>query len=935
MTFSTPRFGLLILALFHCVFSFGQTWNDLSDAAIPRWLPHGLMDDDKLYVLSGFVEYEVIVPSFEVYDIPTDTWTTLTPMPVSKYENDTTEAGVTHMASILVDHTIWVFGGRSGTHPGPVTEEVWIYDIDTDSWTPGPNLPKQLSSGYCVNAGRVFHYVGGFFNACNGLQDAYHFTLDLDAWLANPSTAWENNRKPLPRPRSHVSVSHMAGKIYVFGGEHGHDYCYSGQPQQGIDLAEVDVYDIESDTWTELPDLPYARSHAEGMTFALDGRIFQVGSEVSSTTSETTLMYDPDLGIWIELPGWEFPETIMAPAVGVYRDSLYITHGGYPGRNDPKSFTKYTTIARSPVYELGWNTDTLDFWVYEGLPADQKSFLWARSGSLRAALELEAPAAWLTFADSIDLDIAGTRASFSVDGTGLSTGTYFANVIVKGSAPDLVDPAIVVVYTPDTLVVRVTVGPSPDGIVLLDQPDICEKITVGNSIDFPVDLLTPGGTSITLSGSSFSNATNFALMGSLPGSLAANTHDSLYITFTPDSAGPFSTTLTVNHLGSGGSTDILLTCEAIPPCVLPVDWIEVPLGTPNLIGSACVTGDTYRMTAAGKNIWSGDDEGHFLATSVSGDGEMILKVNWLTEQNDDDAKIGIMFRESLDEDSKNAFISLNPEKAIKFQYRGGTGNSTQKAENRGFYPPHWMRLTRVGNTYTAYHSEDGVTWSLINDNKNPQTFAMNDTIFAGIAFTSHDENNLSEAEIQFVSVNFNNTVFPVQLFGFDAKLASESVQLRWEAANEESFSHYEIQRQSHKTNTFEPFAVIAGEGLPVYLAWDHTPQIGNNIYRLVMHDLDGGVAYSDHVAVNFEPTEVLRIHQPDGIQAVELTWSGESTESTVTLLDITGREVMQKEQNLLAGQKHLVNIPGLSSGYYLIEVKWRANSVRKLIRIID
>lgn len=933
MTSSPIRIGILLLTLLSCGSIYSQTWNNLSDASIPRWLPHGLLDNDKLFVLSGFVEYEVIIPSFEVYDIPTDTWTTLTPMPISKYESDTTEAGVTHMASILIDHTIWVFGGRAGTHPGPVTEEVWIYDIATDTWAPGPDLPKELSSGYCVNAGRTFHYVGGFFNACNGLQDSYHFTLDFDDWLADPSTSWENNRKPLPRPRSHVSVAHMAGKIYVFGGEHGHDYCYSDQPQQGIDLTEVDVYDIETDIWTILPDLPYARSHAEGMTFPLDGRIYQVGSEVSATTSETTLMYDPDLGIWIELPDWEFPETIMAPAVGVYRDSLYITHGGYPGRNDPKSFTKYKTITRSPVYELGWNADTLDFWVYAGLPADQKTFLWTKTGSIRADLELESPATWLSFADSVDLDIAGIRTNIAVNSTGLASGTYFANVILQGSAPDVVDPSITAVYTSDTLVVRLTVGPSPDGILLLDQSDLCEKIEVGNSITFPLDILTPGAASISLSSSSFSNASNFALMGSLPSLLAANAHDSIYVTFTPDSAGPFSSVFTVNHLGTGNSTDILLTCDAIPPCELPTDWVEVPLGTPNLIGSACVTGDTYRMTAAGNNIWSGDDEGHFLATQVSGDGEMILKVNWVTEQNDDDAKVGIMFRESLDEDAKNAFICLNPEKAIKFQYRDNTGNGTQKVENKGFYPPHWMRLTRVGNTFTAYHSEDGVTWSLVNDGKNPQTFAMNDTIYAGIAFTSHDVNNLSEAEIQFVSVNFNNVVFPVQLAGFDAELKDRDVQLRWEAASEENFSHYEIQRKSLTSETYEPLAMIPGAGLPVYLAWDHDPLIGMNTYRLVMHDVDGGIAYSDQVAISFEPSQVLSIRKSPGIQAIELAWSGQSTESTVTLMDITGREVMQKSQELQAGQSHLVNIPGLSSGYYLVEVKWNGKAVRKLVRI--
>ncbi|MDP5168733.1 MAG: hypothetical protein NWR72_00690, partial [Bacteroidia bacterium] len=597
-----------------------------------------------------------------------------------------------------------------------------------------------------------------------------------------------------------------------------------------------------------------------------------------------------------------------------------------------KAYTKYKTITRTPVYELGWNRDTVDFWTYQGLSAEQKVFSWAKTATIKADIALEAPAPWLTTPDSVSLDIAGKRVPLSVNSTGLPSGVHYAKVILQGSSSDVVNPSLTVTYQPDTLVVRLTVGPSPDGIVLLNQPDICDGIELGSSFTFPVDLLTPGATAVNLASSSHSNTGNFALSSTLPAVLAPNAETSLSMTFTPDSVGPFTSIFTVSHNGTNNSSQVMLTCEAIPACVVPTNWIETSLGTPSLTGSACVTGNTYRMTAAGKNIWSKDDEGHFLATPVSGDGEMIMKLNWLTQQ-DNDTKIGIMFRETLAKDSRNAFLAINPENAIALQYRKNPGESTSKVENKGFYPPQWMKLVRVGNTFTAYHSEDGVTWMVINGGNNPQTFAMSDTIYAGIAFTSHNASALSTAEVQFVSLNFAPVTFPVTLSSFDATLLGESVKIKWEAASEENFSHYEVQRKTGINPEFQAISQVAGRGMPFYTSWDHRPVSGQNVYRLVMHDIDGSIAYSDQVSVMVDVTRAFTVRHLDGDQALELMWESESTPAKISLLDITGRELYSVDKDMQIGSRNLLQLPGLSSGYYLLEVKWNGKSDRRVLSL--
>ena len=935
---SSLRFKWLLIFLVISGSIHAQSWQPLTDANDPRWFPSGVLLGEKLYVLSGFISVgghnEIISPSFEVYDIPTDSWSPLTPMPVSKYESDTSEAGVTHTGVELVGDTIWVVGGRTGNHPGPITEEVWLYDTKADHWFPGPDLPVPIATGNVINAARTLHYIGGFFNACNGAVHQYHFTLDVDAWLADPvNVTWENDRKPLPRPRSHLSAAFLAGKIYVYGGEDGHDCCSPGIPC-GIDLTKVDVYDIATDTWAILPDLPYKRSHAEMNSFALDGKIYQVGSEVNPTISKTTLVYDPALNSWYEETGWEFPEFIMMPAVGIYRDSLIISHGGYPGRADPKTTTQYTSITRSPVYDLGWEKDTLEFWVYQGLSAEEKIMLWTKSGSLEAAVLPESPASWLSAPQDVELDMSGKRIKISANSGGLASGTYFAKLILSGTGEDVVNPADIINFEPDTLVIKMTIGPSPDGVLLLDQPEICEKVEVGTTHTFPVDMITPGSSAISLASTSFSNPTRFSLNGTLPASLPANSSDQLFVSFTPDSAGPFTTDFSLIHGGVNGQTDITLTCDAIPPCEVPADWINTDIGTPSLAGAACETGGTYRITAGGNNIWSTSDQAHYLATRVTGDGDMIIKVNWVTEE-DEDTKVGVMLRESLDANSPNAFLCINPNKAFKLQSRLDTGLPTNKAEVRGFYPPHYLKLERQGDVFTAWHSEDGSSWVQIINGGNPATIVMSDTLYAGIALTSHNISALAEAEIEDVTINFNQLVFPVELEAFSAKMVESAVKLQWKASNEQNFSHYEIQRKTTKNAEFHPVTIVQAQGKSRYEAWDAKPEAGSNIYRLAMHDIDGQINYSSQIEVYVDRIQPFKVYKKAGMQALELNWFGPATDANIRLLDITGKEIWSKQAALSENSKHLLAVPSLSTGYYMVELVWDVDEVGRKLLYMD
>jgi hypothetical protein len=104
-----------------------------------------------------------------------------------------------------------------------------------------------------------------------------------------------------------------------------------------------------------------------------------------------------------------------------------------------------------------------------------------------------------------------------------------------------------------------------------------------------------------------------------------------------------------------------------------------------------------------------------------------------------------MIRDNLRADSKNAMAYVTPDGRVGWQFRqlpAGTSDST-RSEPGAVTLPHWVRLTREGNTITAAHSSDGVKWEPMVEAANPTepsslVIPMNANIHVGLALTSHN-----------------------------------------------------------------------------------------------------------------------------------------------------------------------------------------------------
>ncbi|MCP4426832.1 MAG: DUF1349 domain-containing protein, partial [Chloroflexi bacterium] len=168
-------------------------------------------------------------------------------------------------------------------------------------------------------------------------------------------------------------------------------------------------------------------------------------------------------------------------------------------------------------------------------------------------------------------------------------------------------------------------------------------------------------------------------------------------------------------------------------CSLPSPWLSGDIGSVAAAGKACEESGTYTVLGSGKDIWKTSDEFHFMFQSFNGDGEIIARITSQTDTNDW-AKAGVMIRESLGANSAYAFTALTPANGLHYQYRSNTGVDAAGGGNAGGSAPVWLKMERIGNVFTSYHSTDGSSWTQIGST----TIAMGTNVYFGLAVSSHD-----------------------------------------------------------------------------------------------------------------------------------------------------------------------------------------------------
>jgi len=180
-----------------------------------------------------------------------------------------------------------------------------------------------------------------------------------------------------------------------------------------------------------------------------------------------------------------------------------------------------------------------------------------------------------------------------------------------------------------------------------------------------------------------------------------------------------------------------------------IAWTNVDIGSPGQAGSAIESAGVFTIEGGGADIWGVSDAFHFVYWPLTGDGEATARV--LSVENTDVwAKAGVMIRESLDAASPHAMTILAAANGVAFQRRITTGGASIHMDAGSGAGGVWLRIVRSGNTITGYRSADGVNWSQIG---SPETIAMANDVYIGLAVTAHNDGTLCTAEFDNVQIS--------------------------------------------------------------------------------------------------------------------------------------------------------------------------------------
>jgi N-acetylneuraminic acid mutarotase len=253
----------------------------------------------KIYVAGGYDTR----PTFQIYDIATDTWTFGRALP----------GGTDNAGAVALQGKVWVFGGEAS----PLVQ---IYDVAPGSWSPGPSLPDPRFSSAVELVGSEVHLVGGWsFDRFHNVSIATHAVFDpaSGTYPAGPFA-------PLGTARNHAYSGVIDGKLYVTGGRApGHE------GDDGSNIATTEVYDPASNAWTTAEDLPTPRSG--GASAVLDGKLYVLGGQLpGDTVYKTVSRFDPATGHWETLG--DMPIELTGHRAVTVGDAIYVL-GGFSTRN--------------------------------------------------------------------------------------------------------------------------------------------------------------------------------------------------------------------------------------------------------------------------------------------------------------------------------------------------------------------------------------------------------------------------------------------------------------------------------------------------------------------------------------------------------------------------------------------------------------------------
>ena len=225
----------------------------------------------KIYVMGGYPASRQTSRTVQIYDIASDRWQLGPELP---HPNN-------HGMAAAVSGKIYLIGGQTTDDQEGATAVDQVFELDPakGAWVEKARMPTARSGGVAVVHGGKIYVAGG--RVPRG-SDFAVYDPAADRWVLGP---------PLPQPNNHGMAAGANGRVYLIGGQ-----TLADEPQNYVDT----VYELDpaKSVWVEKARMPTARS--SGVAVVHDGRIYVAGGR--PPRGSDFAVYDPKSDSWQELP---------------------------------------------------------------------------------------------------------------------------------------------------------------------------------------------------------------------------------------------------------------------------------------------------------------------------------------------------------------------------------------------------------------------------------------------------------------------------------------------------------------------------------------------------------------------------------------------------------------------------------------------------------
>jgi len=295
---------LILLTLFSRVSSQSNTdveWNPYSDLPIGSTQGGFVSCNDVLYSIGGRKDRSPSLHNYQ-YDPATNQWSKKTSMQ-TKHTNG---------AYISANGKIHVIAGD------PFSDVHEVYDPIKDEWSLLAPIPTKVQHVMGVTVNDKIYVMGGLENWEKVSNRNQVYDIKTDSWVEMAPM--------LTGKHGYSSIVHD-DRIYVFG-----SLVYDETGGKGVmgSNSSIEVYDIKTDTWENIGNMP-TNLYLGAIVVYGDDVIIIGGFRDTDGPEALVDIFSLETHTWRK--GLPIPKPFVGMGAVVYNDQLYVSGGADPSRN--------------------------------------------------------------------------------------------------------------------------------------------------------------------------------------------------------------------------------------------------------------------------------------------------------------------------------------------------------------------------------------------------------------------------------------------------------------------------------------------------------------------------------------------------------------------------------------------------------------------------